>query len=101
MFNCKELISCVQSLDHPNIIRYLESFIDSDQLIIVLELADAGDLGKMIKYFKIQGKMMPEKTIWKYFLQACLALQHMHSRRIMHRGMYTNMSSCLQTMSNL
>ena len=54
-----------QELEHPNIIRYLESFVEGNYLIIVLELADAGDLGKMIKHFKSQGKIMPERTIWK------------------------------------
>ena len=40
----------------------------------------------MIRFFKSQNKMMPEKTVWKYFVQICSALKHMHSRRIMHRG---------------
>ena len=44
------------------------------------------DLSKMIKYFKTQGRSIPEKTVWKYFLQISNGLQHMHQKRIMHRG---------------
>ncbi|KAI1287047.1 Serine/threonine-protein kinase Nek7 [Halotydeus destructor] len=85
--DCIKEINLLQQLDHANVIKHLTSFISQNDLYIVLELADGGDLSKLLKYFKKQNQLMVEKTIWQYFGQICDALEHMHSKRVMHRDL--------------
>jgi len=39
-----------------------------------------------LQHFKKQKLLIPERTIWRYFTQIASALEHMHLRRVMHRG---------------
>lgn len=83
--DCIRETALLQKLQHPHIVKYYVSFVEKDELNIVLELADGGDLAQLIQGFGQQGKLIPEPTIWRYFSQVCAALKHMHMNRIMHR----------------
>ncbi|CAM9367234.1 unnamed protein product, partial [Heterosigma akashiwo] len=80
-------VRLLQSLDHPNIVRYLDSFIHGDELIIIVEWAAAGDLKRQLRKAQERGTHFEERVIWKYFSQICEAISHMHERRIMHRDL--------------
>jgi NIMA (never in mitosis gene a)-related kinase len=78
----------LQSLNHRNIIHYLDSFAcHPNTLVIVLEWATDGDLQHHLKRIKSRGGSLPEPVIWSSFVQICEALAHMHERRILHRDL--------------
>lgn len=93
---CLKEVRVVQNLDHPNIIRYLESFIHGSDLYIVFEWAAAGDLKRQLRKAQEKDTQFSERIVWKYFAQICDAMQHMHERRIMHRDLKVTRSRTVE-----
>jgi NIMA (never in mitosis gene a)-related kinase len=60
-------VRILASIRHPNIIRFKESFFNSDNttLNIVTEYADRGDLSMKIQIQKKNNMRIPEDDIWK------------------------------------
>ncbi|KDO34359.1 NEK/NEK1 protein kinase [Saprolegnia parasitica CBS 223.65] len=75
------------ALDHPNIIASKESFVLPGRKVmcIVTEYADGGDLRQRLKRCMDAGRRLPEEAILDLFVQICLALKHVHDRKILHR----------------
>lgn len=77
----------MKALNHPNIIQYIDSFIHNNELIIVTEWADKGDLKKLIREHEDDDVPFEEAVIWRYMKEISSALYHMHEKRIMHRDL--------------
>ena len=77
-------IKILKSLNHQNIIRYYDSFIDND-IYIVMEYAERGDLNQYIKLCIDENNYIPEEQIWKWFIQLISAIKYIHSKKILHR----------------
>jgi len=76
-------VKILKSLENPYIVKYYDSFIERDQLNIVMEYCEGGDLAQYIKsHF---GKPLNETKIWKFFIQMCIGLNYIHSKKILHR----------------
>ena len=81
----------LKKLDHPNIIKFKEVFLQrkpKEALNIVTEFADGGDLNEKIK--QQNKKPFPESQILDYITQICLAIQHIHGKKIIHRDLKSN-----------
>jgi len=74
-------------LEDPNIIKYLDSFISNNELIIVTEWAEKGDLKRLLKNSIQSESPIDEPKVWDYMNQIAGALKHMHEKRIMHRDL--------------
>ncbi|XP_078417118.1 serine/threonine-protein kinase Nek1 isoform X10 [Cetorhinus maximus] len=76
-------VAVLANMKHPNIVQYKESFEESGCLYIVMDYCEGGDLFKRINAQK--GILFPEDQILDWFVQICLALKHVHDRKILHR----------------
>ena len=80
----------LRKLDHSNIIKFIDAFTKTkpnNTLNIVQEYADGGDLNKKIKKHKEKKSPLTENEIINYLTQICLALNHIHKRKIIHRDL--------------
>lgn len=85
--NCIKEVKLMEKLNHPNITKYIESFIHENEMFIAVEWAANGDLKQHIKDIRSRNEVIPERQIWKYIHQIASALQHMLQMRVMHRDL--------------
>uniref|UniRef100_A0A8C5H975 non-specific serine/threonine protein kinase n=1 Tax=Gouania willdenowi TaxID=441366 RepID=A0A8C5H975_GOUWI len=76
-------VAVLANMSHPNIVQYKESFEEGGCLYIVMDYCEGGDLFQKINSQKAM--LFPEEQILDWFVQICLALKHVHDRKILHR----------------
>ena len=74
----------LSKLDHPYVIKHYLSFIEDNTLNIIMELARSGTL-----YHLRNGPRLDEDRVWKYCIQMLLAMEYIHSKKIIHRDIKT------------
>lgn len=79
----------LSTLNHPNIVKFFDSFIDGESFCIVTEYCEGGDLDDKIKAWKKAGKSFDESLILAWFIQLVLAVKFMHEKKILHRDLKT------------
>ncbi|RKP12123.1 kinase-like domain-containing protein, partial [Piptocephalis cylindrospora] len=75
-----EEVQVLRSLNHPNIVKYIDRQIDLDTkiLYIIMEYCAGGDLAKVIDRHKSAGRLISEKVVWKLTAQLLMALHACH-----------------------
>jgi NIMA (never in mitosis gene a)-related kinase len=79
----------LKDMRHPYIVAYRESFMNNKCLCIVMDYADGGDLYTKIAKHKKTNTLLPEDQLLDWFVKICLAIKHVHDKRILHRDLKT------------
>jgi len=80
-------IKCLADCDHFAIVRHYANYESDDgsHLLLVMELADAGDLSRQIKHRAKEGTPFREHEVAFLFLQVVLGVHYIHEKRMLHR----------------
>ena len=70
---------------HPNVVRFKQHFKDRNQLCIIFDHCDKGDLSSYLKNQK--GQMLSETRIKKFILELILGVEYLHGMQIIHRDL--------------
>lgn len=78
-------IENMKKLQHPNIVRYHNSYQEGNKLYIVMEYIDGGDLASYIA--DRNTRFLTEDVILRIFIQIVLGLRYIHEHKIVHRDL--------------
>lgn len=82
----------LQSLSHPYIVAYYDSFVldGTNTLVILMEHCEGGDLHKLIKETAVSGQQFSEDRVMMWLAQVALALRYIHGMKVLHRDLKTS-----------
>ncbi|KAK3102370.1 hypothetical protein FSP39_010864 [Pinctada imbricata] len=86
-----ETKNILSRLKHSHIVSYLDSFYDEqgEFLYIVQDFCDGGTLDDKIKIAATKGQHFDEEEIMCWFVQLAMAVQYIHSQKVLHRDLKT------------
>jgi len=76
-------VDILTKLDHPNIVKYYETYIDERYFYLVMEYIDGGELFNKIS--QQENQVFNEKLASIYMKKLLSALNHIHSQGVVHR----------------
>ena len=77
----------LKSINHENIVKYIDSFKDKDSYSIIMEYCDNSDLLNYIENIKKEKKVIEPKIIYIIINDICLGLNEIHDKNLIHRDL--------------
>ena len=79
----------LSKLDSKYIVKYYTSFELNNDLNIIMEFCNNGDLNQFIEKKKQAKQPLNEDFIWEIFLKILIGLGYLHKKNILHRDLKT------------
>ena len=79
--------SILSSIKSNYVVKYYDSFEENNNLNIVMEYCDGGDLYQFIEEKKKAKYLLSENIIWELFIKMILGLSSIHKKKILHRDL--------------
>ena len=81
-WKAKEEANLLKRLNHPNIVKYLNSFVDTErQFCIIMEYCDFGDMNMIVPEEPDEG------IVWGFMSLIANGLEFIHGQGIVHRDL--------------
>eukprot|EP01053_Blabericola_migrator_P003229 Blabericola_migrator_1__3228@NODE_194_length_11541_cov_124_962524_g167_i0_p3_GENE_NODE_194_length_11541_cov_124_962524_g167_i0NODE_194_length_11541_cov_124_962524_g167_i0_p3_ORF_typecomplete_len636_score103_37Pkinase/PF00069_25/4e71Pkinase/PF00069_25/4_1e03Pkinase_Tyr/PF07714_17/8_8e50EFhand_7/PF13499_6/0_00059EFhand_7/PF13499_6/5_5e03EFhand_7/PF13499_6/4_2e13EFhand_7/PF13499_6/8_1e15EFhand_1/PF00036_32/0_0022EFhand_1/PF00036_32/0_0024EFhand_1/PF00036_32/0_0028EFhand_1/PF00036_32/7_5e07EFhand_1/ len=80
-------VEVLKTLDHPNIIKIFEVYEDYNNIYIIQEVCEGGELLDRVSEANDRGKVLTERYVREVIRQVMEALAYFHAKRICHKDL--------------
>ncbi|XP_071686609.1 serine/threonine-protein kinase Nek6-like [Rutidosis leptorrhynchoides] len=78
-------IELISQLHHPYVVGYKDAWVDKVGICVVTAYCEGGDMAELLR--KARGAYFPEEKLCKWLTQLLLALDYLHTNRVLHRDL--------------